>query len=370
MVGALVAVACPAAQAASPVPARSCQLGPIPIPKRSSAPPLRFGLTALPQAGQTGAEPAPAEPRSVSRELRALRSLRGPGRPLVVRLNRFFWADGEAGLRRYERLARFYAARGFEVELQMRYHPSPAQEGDIRAWTRHVREVVRRFGAIRGVTDLQVANEVNLPFAPDSSDGPYRGARAALVEGVIAAADEARRRKLRDLQIGFNWYHRNGDAFEFGFWDELAARGGRRFARAVDWVAVDTYPGTFDSAPGSAGGADGGRAGIARAVAELRRCFMPVAGLGTKVPIHVGENGFPTPPGRSYAQQSDALNAMVRAVHALRGRYGVTDYRWFNLRDARTGATALGQNYGLMEDDYAAKPAFGLFRGLVRTLGR
>ena len=39
---------------------------------------------------------------------------------------------------------------------------------------------------------LQVTNEVNFTISPDSSDGAYAGARDALIQGVIAAKDEAR----------------------------------------------------------------------------------------------------------------------------------------------------------------------------------
>ena len=61
----------------------------------------------------------------------------------MLRLNRFFWSDGEAGIRRFLALARRYTRRGYRVELQLRYHPRPEQEGDIGAWVAFVREVVR-----------------------------------------------------------------------------------------------------------------------------------------------------------------------------------------------------------------------------------
>ena len=60
---------------------------------------------------------------------------------------------------------------------------------------------------------------------------------------------------------------------------------------------------------------------------------------------------------------------MVRAVHDYRGTFNVTDYRWFNLRDADSAAPGLFQHFGLLESDYRAKPAFGVYRGLVRALG-
>jgi hypothetical protein len=52
-------------------------------------------------------------------------------------------------------------------------------------------------------------------------------------------------------------------------------------------------------------------------------------------------------------------------VHDFRGTYNVRDYRWFNLRDSRTGDTGVFQNAGLLEDDYDEKPAFAAYRELV-----
>jgi hypothetical protein len=59
---------------------------------------------------------------------------------------------------------------------------------------------------------------------------------------------------------------------------------------------------------------------------------------------------------------------MVRAVHRFRGTYGVTDYRWFDLRDHRTSSQNFQQHYGLLRDDYTRKPAFAAYRRLVREL--
>ena len=97
-----------------------------------------------------------------------------PPAAFVLRLNRFFWSDGEAGFRRYLALAERFTSRGYLVELQVRYHPGAGQEGDIGAWTRHVREVVRRFGANPRVVALQIANEVNLTSRPTRPTAPTR----------------------------------------------------------------------------------------------------------------------------------------------------------------------------------------------------
>jgi hypothetical protein len=329
-------------------------------------PRLRFGIGPLVQAGQIGPTPSPAVPERPAATHAALARLRKPGRPFVLRLNRFFWSDRERGFRRYLGLARRFARRGYRLELQVRYHPDQSQEGDLPAWRRHVREVVRRFGRIRRLVALQVTNEVNLTFSPDSSDGAYERAREALVEGVVAAKDEARRRGFLRLEIGFNWFWRLDPASERSFWRSLGELGGRRFARAVDWLGLDVYPGTVFPPALTAGGE---RDAIVTALGTLR-CFARGAGIPSSVPIKIEENGWPTqPPLRTYERQAELLESMVRTVHRFRGTFGVTDYRWFNLRDGDSVSPLLFQRFGLLESDYDRKPAFRRYRRLVRELG-
>jgi hypothetical protein len=327
-------------------------------------PRLRFGITPGVQAGQIGPRPAPAVPEQVPRTLSALGRLRPAGGPFVLRLNRFFWSDGEAGLRRFLALADRYTRRGYLVELQVRYHPNAAQEGDIGAWERHVREVVRRFGPNPRVVALQITNEVNFTTSADSSDGSYSGARDALVRGVIAAKDEARRRGLRGLAIGFNWAYRLDPATEQSFWQSLRDKGGAAFARAVDWIGLDAYPGTVFPPAESPGGE---RDGMVNAMSTMR-CFAAVAGISARVPMKVEENGWPTFGTRPESKQADVLRTMVRAVHDFRGTYNVSDYRWFNLRDGDTSSAMPFQHFGLLRDDYSPKAAFAAYRSLVSQL--
>jgi hypothetical protein len=229
--------------------------------------------------------------------------------------------------------------------------------------------VVRRFGPNPRVRALQVTNEVNFfPIAPDASDSAYEGAREALVRGVIAAKAEARRHDYDHLRIGFNWAYRTDPGREQSFWSEIAALGGERFVRALDWVGLDAYPGTLYP-PVVTG--DGYRDGMVNALSVLRDCYLPLAGIPESVPIKVEENGYPTlEPTRSYAEQVNAMRQMVGAVHEFRGTYNVTDYRWFDLRDHRTSSANFQHQYGLLRDDYTPKPAFAAYRELVGRLSR
>lgn len=328
-------------------------------------PALRFGINPAGEAGALGPMVEPV-PDVAGKTLAALRELRPPGAPFVVRLNRFFWSLGTKGVRTFERLARRYTRAGFLVELQLRYHPNAGQEGDIGRWAGFVRRVVHRFGRNPKVVAVQVTNEVNfLPLAPDASDAGFDGAREALVRGVVAAKREARRRGYEQLTVGFNWAYRNLPGVEEDFWREISQLGGPRFVKSLDWVGLDAYPGTIfppvEPLPGDF--ADG----MVNAMSTMR-CLMGLAGIPDRVPIHIEENGYPTGPARSESEQVRALNEMVGAVNDFRGTYGVTDYRWFDLRDHRTSSLNFQHHYGLLEDDYTQKPGFAVYRDLVALL--
>ena len=334
--------------------------------QQKPGPRLRFGIGPLVQAGQIGPVPGPAVPEQPERTHALLAALRPATGPFVLRLNRFFWSDGEQGFQRYLALAERFTRLGYLIELQVRYHPNASQEGDITAWTAHVREVVRRFGGNPRVIALQIANEVNLTASEDSSDGAYEGAREALVQGVIAAKDEARRRGMSALQIGFNWAYRTDPASEESFWRSLRDRGGPAFVSSLDWIGLDAYPGTvFPPVEGPGGYRDG----MVNAMSSMR-CFARTPGIPASVPMKVEENGWPTFPGRSRAMQADVLREMIGAVHDFRGTYNVTDYRWFNLRDGDSSSPQAFQHFGLVDSAYVEKPAFAAYRELVVALHR
>jgi hypothetical protein len=326
---------------------------------------LRFGVTPSGAAGQIGPLPSPFEPDRTDKILEAIGRLRYR-RELVLHLYTAFRAADKPGDNPdLAGLVDLYTRQGYPVEIVLRYRPDK-EGGDVPGYVRFVRHAVQQFGRNPKVVAIQVTNEVNLTFSPDSSDGAYPGARDALLQGVIGASHEAARRRFRQIEIGFNWFYRTDPSNERSLWEYIRDRGGAPFRAALDWVGLDAYPGTFfpptttPLAP---------RDAIVNALSTLRECYMDLAGIADSVPIHVTENGFPTGPGRSYADQARLLEEMVRAVHDYRGNYNVTDYRWFNLRDADTESPNFQQQYGLMTDVYADKPAFGVYHRLIGRLG-
>jgi hypothetical protein len=339
------------------------------VAQKPGATPLRFGITPGVQTGQLGTGPQPPRtPEDPAQQVAALHKLvpDNSTRPFVLRLHRFFWSDGEPGVQHFLELADRYSREGFYIELQLRYHPNAEQEGDIAAWTKHVRDVVDRFGANPRVVAIQVTNEVNLADSPDSSDGAYDKGEEALVQGVLAAKDEARKRGYDQLEIGFNWAYRSTPQADDDFWAYLRDNGGKAFVDSLDWIGLDAYPGTFFP-PAEAPGRE--RDGMVNAMSSLR-CFAARANIPESKPIHIEENGFPTSPSpdRSEQRQVDVMKTLIKAVDDFRGTYNVSDYRWFNLRDGDSTSPNFQVRYGLLHDDYSEKAAFGVYRDLVEQL--
>jgi len=333
-------------------------------PAKAGAP-IRFGIDPE-LAGSVGVSQGQATPLDAAKDIAALHALTPPGKELVLRVNRLFWADGDAGIQRFQKIVAAHDAAGFDSELQVRYHPASADEGDIAKWKDYVRHVVDVFGADRHVVAMTITNEVNLNISQNTSDGAYTGARDALVQGIEAARAEADRIGRKDLLFGFTYAYRWQPGSDQAFWAAIAAAG-PAFRSALGFVGADIYPGTFYPpviAPTSSPAHE-----MLVALSTVRNCFMANAGLPASVPIWVTENGYDSGASNDDATQDAALKGMVGAVVDHAGTYGVTDYRWFNLRDNQTGSSALFDTTGLLHDDYSAKPAFADLRALIAAHG-
>jgi hypothetical protein len=332
-----------------------------------SAPPhrLRFGITPLAagSAGATQAQPKPEDAQAAMRELHRLR----PGRrQLVLRLNRMLMSDGEAGIHHFAGLVDDYSRAGFDSELQVRYHPPAGQEGDMTAWSRYVDSAVDVLGKRPAVKALTITNEVNFPISPNTSDGSYAGALQAIVTGVIAARRELDRIGRPDVALGFSFAWRWIPASDADFWRQLGALGTPEFRRALDYVGLQLYPGLVypPASSAAAAGSD-----TLEALTLLRDCYMPEAGLDRNVDLWVTENGYATNLGRTEPDQDLALGSTLDAIYRYSGTLGVTDYRWFNLRDNDSAGTDLFSAVGLLRDDYSEKPAFATYRSYLDRIG-
>ncbi len=333
---------------------------------RAKGPRLRFGIGPR-LAGEAGAgQTTPLVPEDFAKRDAALVELKGD-RFLAVRLNRLFMAGGSKGIKQFKELADRFTKLGIEVELQVRYHPADADNGNIDKWLAFVRKVIRTFGPNKLVTGFQITNEVNLTFSPNTSDGAYERAVRALVRGVIEAKRESRRRGYDWQKIGFNYAWRFGDRSDAGFWDAVGRLGGAKLRRYTDWVGVDIYPGTY--VPALSQVVNLGDAFL-EGIAQVRECYMPKAGFTRATPLRIEETGYPTGPGRpDEAAQARAVSELVKTANNYRGTYGISDFRFFGLRDNNSEGSNFQSFFGLLRDDYSPKPAYGVYRDLIARYG-
>ena len=325
---------------------------------------LRFGIYPGGGVGTIGpgANPKPEDP---AKRLAALESLRD-GRPFVLHLYVEYTGPGgpSAARQARQKLARYEHA-GFQIELVLCYRPiGGGSRAQVRHFARFARDAVASLGASRRLVSLQVTNEANVAGAANTTDGSYADAPDALIAGVIAAKHEARAIGHNRLDVGFNWAYGTGPG-QASFFRYLRRHGGAAFARAVDWVGLDAYPGTWGPRIDPAQLGPATAAMMRDALHRLRARYMALAGLSRHVAIHVSENGYPTGPGRTQTMQETAMRAAITAVRAVSRRYNVSDYRWFDLRDASSASPSFQDEYGLLYDDYSPKPAFGLYRELI-----
>ena len=336
----------------------------------AAAPPLVFGIYPGGAAGTVGPS-GQVIPDVPSKRLAALEELRAPGHPFVVHLYASYSGpEGWSAARQVGQDVAQYTAAGLQVELVLTYRPADdGSASDVTGFAGFARDAVQAFGPNRRVIRLQVTNEANVGGAPDASDGHYTGAKDALIDGVIAAQAEVRSTPYQQIKVGFNWAYSTGRG-ETAFWRYLGEHGGRAFANAVDWVGLDVYPGTWGPPLDPSDLSRGTAAAIDAALGALRQRYMPLAGLPARIPLQVSENGYPTGPGRTEAMQVTAMRAAIAAVDSARRTYNVTDYRWFDLRDADSASGSFESRYGLLNDDYSPKAAFAAYRDLVANLSQ
>ncbi|MBB6731201.1 hypothetical protein [Cohnella zeiphila] len=323
---------------------------------------LTFGIYPLSPAGTpTGLAVGPED--DYAKIADALRELRGDSRALSPRNYLVFTKpDSEPGLFKFaDRLLH----GGLLGDLTIGWHQMGEADIGMEAWLAFVRQVVRTYGS--HLSSLQITNEPNLSFMEGAK--PY--ARQALIAGVIAAKQEMSSLGLQ-VPIGFGSVPESPVSVP-GFWEGLAEEGGKTFADSVDFVGHNFYVDVFEEEPLDLNEIP---AAVERTLRQLREDHLTAAGISASVPIRVTENGWPTGQNpftlweRSYERQASVLEAVIRAVFGLREELHISHYELFGLRDADSGKQDLFHQYGILRDDYTPKPAFEVFKRLIRELGR
>ena len=210
-------------------------------------------------------------------------------------------------------------------------------------------------------------NEANMSVSPNTSDGSYEGVEEAIVHGIVAARQTLDRLGRSDVALGFSFAGGGPGRGRRLLGPDRRARHPRLPRRARLRRSAD-LPGPRLARWRRCRPARPARE-VVEALTLLRQCYLPKADLGPDVDLWVTENGYATNLGRDEARQDADLRSTLRAVHRWSGTLGVTDYRWFNLRDNRSTGTDLFDAVGLQRDDGTPKPAFSTFGRAIAGIG-
>jgi hypothetical protein len=327
---------------------------------------LHFGV--YPWAGAGTVDPTdPQVADNPAQTLAAAKALKG-SRTLTMHLyGQYTGIDsGEADALVSD--AKWWSDNGMQVEMVLRYRPArPNLAAGYVPWAR---TVATRLAALPGLVALQIGNEPNNTTSAAAGDGAYPGVIDAIAHGVPAVRDALVAAGRADVKVGFNWAAGNAPCATEPMWSQLRAAGGSAFTASVGWVGVDVYPGTWSApSPTTFPTASLVNATIIGSLRCLRTRHMITAGLPASVTITVAETGYPTDAQRSQTTQAEVLRQTIASVESVRNRYGVTDLRWFALRDANTASGQLENGYGLLRDDYTLKPAFTAYQQIIAAEG-
>jgi len=103
-------------------------------------------------------------------------------------------------------------------------------------------------------------------------------------------------------------------------------------------------------------------------MARIKLALPEAFPFTTTIPIRITENGWATNSERPYDLQAKVLESVVRTIYDLREELNITHYELFGLRDADSSNDNFFYQFGIMRDDYTPKPAFEVYKHLIREL--
>ena len=316
---------------------------------------LTFGIYPGSAVGDTGPAGPPDRPDQINQALAQLQG--SPGRPFSVRAyDTYADPDDTACPTPLQTPARYdrYLGHGRTLDLVAQYH---SRSGDIDGYCAFIEKLIDRHG--EHIATLQIGEEPNITGSP-FLDGAYPRVTEALIAGVRAAKDKARRSGHPAMSVGCNSSPLLGP--DSAFFAGLTQAGGNQFIADLDYIGLDFFPDVFRPiAP----------ARLAAAVQSLleahRRDNLAPAGLG-HLPLVITEHGWPTGPDRTPQRQAEVLRTVIDVVSRNAWALNITGYIHHTLRDARSAESGLFCQFGLMTDDYTPKPAFHVYQSLIDAL--
>lgn len=306
-----------------------------------------FGMSGMAEGVATGA------PDDFNKIGQAILELKGDAEDFVIRSYVHYYG-AESAEDVLAQIGQFLQVDvQWDIVLGFRY------EGmELDGWLKLIRDIIEKYGS--RLYTLQITGEANLLNMPGSGDGYCPNVRQALVQGMIAAR-KAIKKHGASTNIGF------GVAVNFqpgnDFWEDIGRIGGEEFGAALDYVGFDFYPDVFWRIP-----LENIPAGIKTALESFRQKDLKIGNISETVPIRITENGWPTNSERSYNMQAKVLESVIRTIYDLREEFNITHYELFSLRDADSSNDNFFYQFGILRDDYTPKPAFEVYKHLIREL--
>ncbi len=303
---------------------------------------------------RVGIDIAESKPDNPIRIQQALHELQGDRSSFLVRCYIHYKGKGDAGNTTPERFAQ-YAVDGRKLDLVICHQ---TDEEPLDGWLACISHAIDAYSEILG--HLQIAEEVSVKDLP--LDGYYGNSLNAMISGVITAKNEIARRGL-DIKVGINATPSFGPDI---FWEEVGDSAPKEFFDSLDYIGLDFFPDVFRSLPIEK------LEQMAGSVLEEFRRNASNAGVSPDIPLFITENGWPTGRGRPPEVQADVLARVLHAALVRKDELNIGGYEYFSLRDLASGRPdwTIMHGFGLMDDDYLPKPAFGLYRDLIREYSR
>jgi len=251
-----------------------------------------------------------------------------------------------------------YATKKRKIDLVLCYRSEKYNQHD---WTTTIRQLIQRSGG--KLDSIQVTEEPNLKgvFA---GDGRFEDIEKALHDGVVTAKNEITKLNYK-IKVGFNAVPSFNPTDKF--WGIIGSEGYHSFREALDYIGLDFFPDVFrrvaeDGQPNDL------EESVRNVLGYFRNVNLQAGKIPLTIPIHITENGWSTGEGKSYERQAFVIEKVIRTIQQSKTKLNIARYELFGLRDVDTSNADKFYQFGLLKDDYSAKPAFYIFCKLINEL--
>lgn len=315
-----------------------------------------FGIYAGSAAG-TDTDLAIGKEDNPQQILQALTQLSNSGKTFLVRGYIPYLGEGNLGNEAPQNVEQ-YANENRRLDIVICYRSSKYDEED---WTNTIINIINRYK--NHLYSVQITEEPNLKTA-FAGDGHFDNIEKALLAGIVTAKDEIKKQQL-NIKVGFNATPSFNPADNF--WNMIGSDEFKKLREAVDYIGFDFFPDVFRPVA-----LDGQPNDLQQSVINVLKYFRNVnlktGNIPSSVPIHITENGWATGENRTYERQAQVIEKIIKTIFSIKDELNIDTYELFALRDTNTSNQNIFYQFGLLNDDYVPKPAFGIYQRLIKEI--